>query len=74
MVVDEFVQAVIVAVQVQADDAADQYVPQGHAGAASGLADLRVNFGTEQFEDRSAQGKMGVDELQAAQDFGDVVA
>src|SRR5450830_289907 len=74
VVVDEFVQTVVVAVQVQANDTADQDVPQSHAGATVGLADLGRYLGIEQPEDQSAQLYVGVDELQSTQNFGDVVA
>ena len=74
VVVDEFVQPVVVAVQVQTNDPADQDAPQAHAGATIGFADLGGDIGIEQRKDRSTQRQVGVDELQAAKDFGDVVA
>ena len=44
VVIDEFVQAVVVAVQIETNHAADQNRPQRHAGTANGLADLRCDL------------------------------
>jgi hypothetical protein len=74
MFAHEFVQAVVVDVEVKADDTAHQNRPQGHARASVVL----VNFGRylvlQQFEDGVAQAHVGVNELQAFQNLGDVVA
>ena len=74
VVVDQLMQAVVVDIEVQADDAAHQNTPQGHAGAAIGFIDARGNALVEQVKDCSAQVRLHVEVLQAAQEFGDVVA
>ena len=74
VVVEQLMQAVVVDIEVQADDAAHQNAPQGHAGAAIGFIDAWGNALVEQVKDCSAQVRLHVEVLQAAQDFGDVVA
>jgi len=72
--IDQFAQAVVVAVQIEANHAADQNRPERHAGASDELADLRCDPTFQQLEDRVAQRNSRVDELQASQDPGDVIA
>ena len=48
---DEFVQAVVVAVQIEANNPADQNRPPRHAGTAMSLADLRRDLAFEPFEE-----------------------
>jgi hypothetical protein len=54
VVIDEFVQAVVVAVQIEANYTANQNRPQRHAGTADGLADLRCDPAFQQVEYRCA--------------------
>ncbi len=74
VLVDEFEQAVVVAVEVQAQNTANQDAPQAHAGASGGFVDAGQDVLLQQGEDVLAQGLGGVKVLQATQDFGDVVA
>jgi hypothetical protein len=70
VLVGQLVQAVKVAVQIQLDDAINQNCPQRHAGASGGRCDLTL----QQLKDGSAQRHVDIDELQALQYFGDIVA
>jgi hypothetical protein len=63
VLIDQFVQAVVVAVQIEAKHAADQNLPERHAGASDELADLRCDPTFQQLEDRVAQRNSHVDEL-----------
>lgn len=72
--IDQLVQAVVVAVQIEANHAADKNRPERHAGASVGLADLRCDPTFQQPEDQGAQRNIRIDELQASQDLGDVIA
>jgi len=54
VLIHEFMQAIIVAIQIEPNHATDQYCPQGHAGAAVGLADLRCDLLLQQLEYRRA--------------------
>ena len=74
MLVNQFEQAVIVAIEVHAKDTTDQNAPQGHAGATGGLVDAGLNIFFQQGKDVLAQSLCGVEVLQATQDLGDVVA
>jgi hypothetical protein len=74
VVIGEFMQAVVVAVQIEANRPADKNRPERHAGAASGLADLRCDPAFQQFEYRGAQRNIGVEELQASENLWDVIA
>ena len=58
----------------EANHTADQNLPERHAGASDELADLRCDPTFQQLEDRVAQRNHHVDELQASQDPGDVIA
>lgn len=71
--VDEFVQTVVVDVEVQADDTTDQNRPQGHAGAAIVFVHFGSHLVLQQVKDGSAQSCVGVDELQAFQNLWDVI-
>jgi len=73
VLVDEFEQTVVVAIEVQANDTANQDAPQGHAGAPGGFVDAGRYVFFQQGKDVVAQGLGGVDVLQATQNFGDVV-
>jgi len=74
VVVDQFVQTVVINVQVQPDHTADQYRPQGHARAATAFAHPWGDLTRQQLEERAAKCGVHVQVLQAPQDFGDVVA
>ena len=67
-------QAVVVAVQIKPNHAADQNRPQRHAGTAKSLAERWCDLAFQSFEYRDAQRKMDVDELQASQNPGNVIA
>ena len=74
VLVDEFEQVVVVAVEVQAHNTTDQDAPQGHAGAAVGFVDAGLDGFFQQGKDVLTQRFGGVEVLQATQDFGHVVA
>ena len=74
VVVHQFMQTVIVAIQIEPDHATDKNRPQGHAGAPVGLAHLGRNLPIQQFKDRRAKCHVHVQMLQAPQNLRDVVA
>ena len=69
----QFMHPVIVAVEVEPDDAAHQDCPQRHARTPVALADLGRYLAFEQLEDRVAQRYVGVQVLQSLQYLGNVV-
>ena len=73
VLVDQFMQTVVVAVQIQPHNTADQNRPQRHAGAAIGLADGGGDVLLQQREDAGAQCDIHVQVLQAAQYLGNVI-
>jgi len=74
VLVDQFMQPVVVAIQIEPDHAAHQDRPQGHAGAPNALAHLGCHLSLEQPEDCAAQRQVRVHELQAFQNLWDVIA
>ena len=74
VVADKFVQTVVINVEVQPDHTADQYRPQGHAGAAIAFVHPWGHLTRQQLEDRGTKRGVHVQVLQPPQDLGDVVA
>ena len=74
VMIDKFVQTIVINVEVQPDHAADQYRPQGHAGTAIVFVHPWGDLTRQQLEDRGSKRGVHVQVLQAPQDFGDVVA
>lgn len=73
VLVHQFMQAVIVAIQIKSDHATDKNRPQGHAGASVGLTHLRCDSLLQQLEYRRTKRNIRVHELQTSQYLGDIV-
>ena len=74
VLIDEFLQAVVVDIQIEPDDTADQNRPEGHAGTTVVFVDLGCDLAGQQCKHGGAQRGVGVEVLQTAQNLRDVVA
>jgi hypothetical protein len=71
---DQFVQMVVIDVQVKADDAADEDRLECHAGMSGAFVDARHHVGFQQREELRTRARVLVEVLQAAQNLWNVVA
>ena len=74
VLIDPFVQTVVVDVQVESDDAADEDRPERHARTSGPLVDGRRQVGFQQFEELRARARILVEVLQPTQNLWNVVA
>lgn len=63
VVIDEFLQAVVIDIQIQPHDTADQNRPERHAGTTVVFVDLGCDLFGQQFKHRRAQRGVGVEVL-----------
>jgi len=74
VLVDQFVQTVVIDVQVKADDAADEDRPERHARTSVSLVDCWRQVGFKQFKELRTRARVLVQVLQPTQNLWNVVA